>query len=102
MTTVPTPRPPSPAGWERWSPTDAPRGPDDTKVMGKPIGTPRQAPHQSITQEQTPGGLRVFGYAVLTDSGGAWILTFRDAAGAVRGKTCALSTSTADTSFVCH
>ncbi|PKW12176.1 hypothetical protein SAMN05428944_0580 [Streptomyces sp. 1222.5] len=69
--------------------------------MGKLIGTPRQALHPSITQEQTPGGLRVFGYAVL-NSGGAWNLTFHDAAGAVRGKTCALSTSTADKSFVCH
>ncbi|WP_432168835.1 metallophosphoesterase family protein [Streptomyces sp. 1222.5] len=77
-------------------------GPDDTKVVGKLIGTPPQAVHQSITQEQTPGGLGVFGYAVLTDSGGTWNLTFHDAAGAVRGKTCALSTSTANKSFVCH
>lgn len=77
-------------------------GPDDTKVVGKLIGTPPQAVHQSITQEQTPGGVGVFGYAELTDSGGTWNLTFHDATGAVRGKTCALSTSTANKSFVCH
>lgn len=77
-------------------------GPDDTKVAGKMIGTPAQAVHQSITQEQTPGGQGVFGYAELADSGGTWNLTFHDAAGAVRGMTCALSSSTASKSFTCH
>ncbi|MET8718869.1 MULTISPECIES: metallophosphoesterase family protein [Streptomyces] len=77
-------------------------GPDDAKVVGKEIGTPPQAVHQSITQEQAPGGRGVFGYAVLADGGGTWNLTFHDASGAVRGQTCALSTTAASKSFVCH
>ncbi|MEU1707825.1 hypothetical protein ABZ478_20965 [Streptomyces sp. NPDC005706] len=40
--------------------------------------------------------------AELADGGGTWNLTFHDADGAVRGRTCALSTSTVNKSFVCH
>ncbi|MET7892876.1 metallophosphoesterase [Streptomyces mirabilis] len=78
-------------------------GPDDTKVVGQLIGTPPQAVTQSITQEQNPpGGMGIFGYAVLNDNGGTWNLTFHDTAGAVRGKTCALSASKTNKSFACH
>ncbi|MFJ8020608.1 metallophosphoesterase family protein [Streptomyces sp. NPDC096311] len=78
-------------------------GPDDAKVVGQMIGTPLQAVTQSITQEQNPpGSVGVFGYAVLNDNGGTWNLTFHDTAGAVRGKTCALSASKAQKSFACH
>ncbi|MFJ9927899.1 metallophosphoesterase family protein [Streptomyces misionensis] len=95
-----TPRPPQLTVGSSGGPLD--NGPDDTKVVGKEIGTPPQAVHQSITQEQTPGGPGVFGYAVLADDGGTWNLTFHDASGAVRGQTCALTASTAKKSFVCH
>ncbi|MFY4722290.1 hypothetical protein [Streptomyces sp. LaBMicrA B280] len=70
--------------------------------MGKTIGTPPQAVHQSITQERTPGGQGVFGYAELADNAGAWNLTFHDENGAVRGQTCTLSTRTTGKSFMCH
>ncbi|GAX53393.1 metallophosphoesterase family protein [Streptomyces olivochromogenes] len=80
-------------------------GPDDTKVVGQLIGTqPPQAVTQSITQEQNPPQnlAGVFGYAVLNDNAGTWNLTFHDTAGAVRGKTCALSASKTNKSFACH
>lgn len=78
-------------------------GPDDTKVVGKAIGTPPQPVNQSITQEQNPpGGIGVFGYADLRDTGTTWTLVFRDPTGSVRGQTCTLSTSKANKSFTCH
>ncbi|MEU5716075.1 metallophosphoesterase [Streptomyces sp. NPDC020403] len=77
-------------------------GPDDSKVVGKMIGTPAQAVRQSITQEQTPGGLGIFGYADLRDAGGTWTLAFRDAGGTVLGKTCALSGGLSAKAFVCQ
>ncbi|MFE0385077.1 metallophosphoesterase family protein [Streptomyces bungoensis] len=94
-----TVRPPQVTVGSSGGPLD--NGPDDTKVVGQLIGTPPQAVHQSITQEQTPGGQGVFGYADLRDSGGTWNLAFRDTAGAVRGQTCTLSTNLANKSFTC-
>ncbi|MFJ3718052.1 metallophosphoesterase family protein [Streptomyces sp. NPDC090057] len=95
-----TPRPPQLTVGSSGGPLD--NGPDDTKVVGKQIGTPPQAVHQSITQEQTPGGLGVHGYAELADSGGTWNLTFHDPSGAVRGQTCVLGSSPMNKTFVCH
>lgn len=96
-----SPRPPQLTVGSSGGPLD--NGPDDSKVVGQLIGTPPQAVTQSITQEQNPpGGVGVFGYAVLNDNGGTWDLTFHDTAGAVRGKTCALSASKTNKSFACH
>ncbi|MER7683653.1 metallophosphoesterase [Streptomyces sp. NPDC097610] len=96
-----TSRPPQLTVGSSGGPLD--NGPDDAKVVGQRIGTPPQAVTQSITQEQNPpGGVGVFGYAVLNDNGGTWNLTFHDPSGAVRGKTCALSASKTSKSFACH
>jgi hypothetical protein len=96
-----TARPPQLTVGSSGGPLD--RGPVDGNVVGQPVGTPPQPVHQSVTQEQNPpGGPGVFGYAVLRDTGGVWNLAFHDAAGAVRGQTCTLGTSTAAKSFTCH
>ncbi|MET8245071.1 metallophosphoesterase [Streptomyces sp. NPDC005202] len=90
-----TTRPPQvTVGFSGGAPLD--QGPNDANVVGKPVGTPPQPVHQSITQ----GG--VFGYGVLRDNGGTWDLTSHDTTGAVRGQTCTLSTSTANKAFTCH
>jgi 3',5'-cyclic AMP phosphodiesterase CpdA len=97
-----SPRPPQLTVGSSGGPLD--NGPDDSKVVGQMIGTPALAVTQSITQEQNPPQnlAGVFGYAVLNDNGGTWNLTFHDAAGAVRGQTCALSASKTNKSFACH
>ncbi|MFD7626365.1 metallophosphoesterase family protein [Streptomyces sp. NPDC059851] len=77
-------------------------GPDDSNVERQSIGTPPQQVHQSITQLQNPGGAGVFGFADLRYDGTTWGLAFRDRTGAVRGRTCTLSTSTANKTFTCH
>lgn len=96
-----TARPPQLTSGTSGGPLD--NGPDDTKVVGKAIGTPPQPVNQSITQEQNPpGGIGVFGFSDLRDTAGSWGLAFRDVNGAVRGQTCALSTSVTNKSFSCH
>lgn len=90
-----TVRPPQvTVGFSGGTPLD--QGPNDAGVVGQPVGTPPQPVHQSITQ----GG--VFGYGLLRDNGATWDLTSHDTAGAVRGQTCTLSTSTANKAFTCH
>lgn len=77
-------------------------GPDDGKVIGQQVGIPPRGVTQSITQEQNPpGGIGVFGFAILADVAGVWNLTFHTTNGAVRGLTCALSASLMAKTFTC-
>lgn len=95
-----TARPPQLTVGSSGAPLD--NGPNDANVVGKMFGRLPQPVHQSITQEQNPpGGIGVFGYAELLDTGSTWTLVFRDTNGSVRGQTCTLSTSTANKSFTC-
>ncbi|WP_406284325.1 metallophosphoesterase [Embleya sp. NBC_00896] len=71
-------------------------GPDDSKVIGQPVGSRPQVVTQSITHGGT------FGYAVLRDNGGTWDLTSHDRTGAVRGPTCTLDRSLTNKKFTCH
>ncbi|MEW1775102.1 metallophosphoesterase [Streptomyces sp. NPDC086777] len=85
-------------------------GPVDGNANGKMIGTPLQVVNQTMTQEQTPGGLGIFGYADLRDVGGTWDLVFRDSNGVPQGyppggqscKVTRLTTDLAHKSFVCQ
>ncbi|MFF2513565.1 metallophosphoesterase family protein [Streptomyces sp. NPDC058086] len=96
-----TSRPPQLTVGSSGGPLD--KGPNDNNVVGQLIGTPLQAVHKSITAEANPpGGVGVFGYAVLEDNGGTWKLAFHDTAGSpVTGTSCTLSASKTNKSFAC-